>query len=105
MVPVPNGLWVRQVARNLIDDLSGLLKGKRFPIHDRDPLYTRGFCEVLAWAGVPPVRLPRKSPNLNACAERLVLTIKSECLDRMVMLGERHLRWTIANYVDHHVER
>ena len=106
IVPVPNGLWMRQVARNLIDDLSGFLKGKRFLIHDRDPLYTRGFHEVLAYAGVSPVRLPRKSPNLNAYAERFVLSIKSECLDRMVMVGERHLRRAIANYVDHyHVER
>ncbi len=106
IVPVPNGLWMRQVARNLIDDLSGFLKGKRFLIHDRDPLYTRGFHEVLGYAGVAPVRLPPRSPNLNAYAERFVLSIKSECLDRMVMLGERHLRRAIANYVEHyHVER
>ncbi len=106
IVPVPNGLWMRQVARNLIDDLSGFLRGKRFLIHDRDPLYTRGFHEVLGYAGVAPVRLPPRSPNLNAYAERFVLSIKSECLDRMVMLSERHLRRAIANYVEHyHVER
>jgi putative transposase len=106
IVPVPNGLWMRQVARNLVDDLSGFFKGKRFLIHDRDPLYTRGFHEILGYAGVAPVRLPPKSPNLNAYAERFVLSIKSECLDRMVMLGERHLRRAIASYVEHyHVER
>ena len=106
IVPVPNGLWMRQVARNLIDDLSGFLRGKRFLIHDRDPLYTRGFHEVLGYAGVAPVRSPPRSPNLNAYAERFVLSIKSECLDRMVMLGERHLRRSIASYVEHyHVER
>ena len=97
---------LRQVARRLIDDLCGFLRGKRFLIHDRDPLYTRGFHEVLGYAGVAPVRLPPKSPNLNAYAERFVLSIKSECLDRMVMLGERHLRRAIASYVEHyHVER
>jgi transposase InsO family protein len=64
------------------------LRGKRFLIHDRDPLYTRGFHEILGRAGVAPVRLPPKSPNLNAYAERFVLSIKSECLDRLVMLGE-----------------
>lgn len=106
IAPVPNGLWMRQVARRLIDDLSGFLRGKRFLIHDRDPLYTRGFHEVLGYAGVAPVRLPPKSPNLNAYAERFVLSIKSECLDRMVMLGERHLRRAIASYVEHyHLER
>ena len=53
-----------------------------------------------------PVRLPPKSPNLNAHAERFVLSIKSECLDRMVMLGERHLRRAIADYMEHyHLER
>jgi transposase InsO family protein len=106
IAPVPNRLWMRQVARNLIDDFSGFLRGKRFLIHDRDPLYTRGFHEILGWAGVAPVRLPPKSPNLNAYAERFVLSIKSECLDRMVMLGERHLRRAIASYVEHyHLER
>ena len=106
IVPVPNGLWMRQVARNLIDDFSGFLRRKRFLIHDRDPLYTRGFHEILGWAGVAPVRLPSKSPKLNAYAERFVLSIKSECLDRIVMLGERHLRRAIASYVEHyHLER
>ena len=106
IAPVPNGLWMRQVARNLIDDLSGFLNGKRFLIHDRDPLYTRGFHEILGYAGVTPVRLPPKSPNLNAYAERFVLSIRSECLDRMVLMGERHLRRAIWNYMEHnHVER
>jgi len=106
IAPVPNGLWMRQVARNLIDDLGGFLRGKRFLIHDRDPLYTRGFHEILGYAGVAPVRLPPKSPNLNAYAERFVLSIKSECLDRMVFLGEGHLRRAILSYVEHyHLER
>lgn len=106
IAPVPNGLWMRQIARNLIDDLSGFLRGKGFLIHDRDPLFTRGFREILSGAGVAPVRLPPKSPNLNAYAERFVLSIKSECLNRMVILGERHLRRAIASYVEHyHTER
>ena len=106
IAPVPIGLWMRQVARTLIDDVNGFLKGKRFLIHDRDPLYTRGFHEILGYAGVGPVRLPSKSPNLNAYAERFVLSIKSECLDRMVMFGEGHLRRAIASYMEHyHLER
>ena len=52
IVLVPNGLWMRQVARHLIDDFSGFLRGKRFLIHDRDPLYTRDFRELLGYAGV-----------------------------------------------------
>ena len=48
------------------------------------------------------VRLPARSPNLNAYAERFVLSIKSECLDRMFLLGERHLRRAVAEYVEHY---
>ncbi len=106
IAPIPDGLWMEQVARNLIDDFSGFLRRKRFLIHDRDPLFTRGFREVLQSAGVTSVRLPPRSPNLNAFAERFVLSIKSECLNRFVILGERHLRRAIAEYVEHyHQER
>jgi transposase InsO family protein len=103
---VPNGLWMHQVARNLIDDIGGFLRGKGFLIHDRDPLYTREFRALLSHAGVTSVRLPSRSPNLNAYAERFVLSIKSECLDRMVLIGERHLRKAVGTYVEHyHLER
>jgi len=106
IAPIPNGLWMHQVARNLTDEVSGFLRGKGFLIHDRDPLYTREFRALLGHAGVMSVRLPPRSPNLNAYAERFVLTIKSECLDRMVLLGEPHLRRAIWNYVEHyHLER
>ncbi len=87
IAPVPNGLWMPQVARHLIDDVSGFLRGNGFLIHDRDPLYTREFRELLGHAGVTSVRLPPRSPNLNAYAERFMLSIKSECLDRMVLMG------------------
>ena len=106
IAPIPDGLWMEQAARNLVDDFSGFLRGKRFLIHDRDPLFTRSFIEVLANAGVESVRLPARSPNLNAYAERFVLSIKSECLGRLVVIGEAHLRRTIGAYVEHyHRER
>ena len=106
VAPIPDGLWMEQVARNLIDDFSGFLRRKRFLIHDRDPLYTKRFCELLRSGGITSVKLPPRSPNLNADAERFVLWIKAECLDRLVILGERHLRRAIAEYVEHyHQER
>ena len=75
-------------------------------IHDRDPLFTANFREILRSGGVESVRLPPRSPNLNAFAERFVLSIKSECLERMVFVGERHLRRAIDEYVEHyHIER
>jgi transposase InsO family protein len=106
IAPLPDGLWMEQVARNLVDDFTGFLTEKRLLIHDRDPLFTRGFLEVLGSAGVRSVRLPARSPNLNAYAERFELSIKSECLGRLVLLGERHLRRAIDEYVEHyHRER
>ena len=95
-----------QVARNLTDCCNGFLIGKRYLIHDRDPLYTARFTETLAASGVRCVKLPPKSPNLNAYAERFVRSIKSECLDRMIFFGVRHLRFVIAEYIEHyHAER
>ena len=106
IAPAPTGSWMSQVARNLVDEFDGFLKGKRYLIHDRDPLYTKDFRGLLSSAGVESVRLPARSPNLNAYAERFVLSVKSECLDRMVLLGERHLRRAVAEYVEHyHWER
>ena len=66
-----------QVACNLTDALDWLLKGKRYLIHDRDPLFTAEFLSTLAQAGTESVELPPRSPNLNSYAERFVRTIKS----------------------------
>ena len=60
-------------------------------ILDRDPLYSAAFRRLLRDSGVKPLLLPARSPNLNAFAERFVLSVKSECLDRIVPLGEAHL--------------
>jgi transposase InsO family protein len=101
-----NGDWMKQVARSLIDDVDGFLRGTCYVIHDRDPLFTRGFGDLLHSAGVKSVKLPAHSPDLNAYAERFVLSIKSECLNKLVLLGERHLRHAVKEFVDHyHLER
>ena len=67
----PDSAWVVQCGRQLTDAVDGFLAGKRFLLHDRDPLFSEPFSETLAAAGVETVRLPRHSPNLNAYAERL----------------------------------
>jgi putative transposase len=61
-----NGLWMTQIARNVTDVDAGILTGKRYLIHDRDPLFTAEFLHMLADAGVKSVKLPPRSPNLNA---------------------------------------
>ncbi len=102
----PNGEWMKQIARNLTDCEEGFLKEARYLIHDRDPLFTRAFREILKSSSVETVKLPARSPNLNAYAERFVRSIKSECLAQIIPLGERHLRHAVMEYTQHyHVER
>src|SRR5215831_4178870 len=101
-----NGLWVSQVARNLTDAEEGFLTGKRYLIHDRDPLFTAEFLEILKSSGVQSLKLPPCSPNLNAYAERFVRTIKESCLERIILFGEGSLRKAIQEFVEHyHRER
>ncbi len=102
----PDGEWMKQIARNLTDAGDGFLNGARYLIHDRDPLFTEAFKELLGSSGVKTVKLPARSPDLNAYAERFVLSIRSECLDQIVPLGERHLRKAVREYTEHyHAER
>ena len=97
---------MKQIPRNLTDCEDGFVLGMRHLILDRDPLYTAVFRRMLKDSGVKAVRLPARSPNLNAYAERFVLSIKSECLNRIVPIGERHLRLAVTEYAEHyHVER
>ena len=101
-----NGLWMSQIARNLSDSVDGLFLGKRYLIHDRDPLFTAEFLSTLAGVGVQSVKLPPRSPNLNAYAERFVRTIKESCLDRLILFGKGSLRKVIREFVAHyHLER
>ena len=60
------------------------------------------FLEILNDVGVNSVRLPRRSPNLNAFCERFVRSIKSECLDQMIFFSERSLRYAITEYLEHY---
>ncbi len=102
----PDGEWMMHIARNLSDADEGFLKGSRYLIHDRDPLFTEAFRRVLGSSGVRTVKLPARSPDLNAYAERFVRSIKSECLAQIIPLGERHLRAAVKAYTEHyHVER
>jgi putative transposase len=95
-----------QIGRNLTDPEDGILKGQRYLIHDRDPLFTAEFLNMLAEVGVASVKLPPHSPNLNAYAERFVRTIKGSCLERMILFGEGAVRKATAEFMAHyHSER
>ncbi len=104
ITPGPDGAFMMQVARNLTDPVDGFLLGKRFLILDRDKKFTAEFRDLIEHAGTDVIRLSYRSPNLNAYVERFVLSIKSECLDRMIFFGEQSLRRAIAEFIHHYHE-
>ncbi|MGI9074895.1 MAG: integrase core domain-containing protein [Bryobacteraceae bacterium] len=101
-----NGLWMSQIGRHVSDAIDGILNGRRYLIHDRDPLFTLDFRTMLASVGVQSVKLPPRSPNLNAHAERFVRSIKESFLNRIIFFGETSLRRAVHEFVAHyHYER
>ena len=102
----PDGAFMAQVGRNLIDPVDGFLRDKKFLIADLDTKFTERFREVLEHGGVRVIRTAYQAPNMNAIAERWVRSIKSECLDRMILFGEGMLRRALREYGAHfHRER
>ena len=102
----PNSEFIAQIARNLTDPVDGFLRSQRFLIVDRDSKFTDQFTRVLHDAGVQVVRTAYQAPDMNAVAERWVLSVKSECLDRMILFGEDALRRALREYGAHfHGER
>jgi transposase InsO family protein len=78
-----------QIARNLTDSQAGALHAKRYLVIVRDN-------------GTKVIRLSPKSPNLNAYAERFIRSIKDDCLNRMIFMGQASLRRAVAEYMDHY---
>jgi putative transposase len=103
--PDPDGIFMRQVSRTLTA-ADGLLSAHRVLICDRDHKWSGDVRQMLEDAGVHVVQTPFQAPNANAYAERFIRSIKQECLDRIIPLGERHFRQTVSEYVAHyHHER
>ena len=101
--PNPNEAFMRQVGRTLTFSDT---RGCRFLICDRDAKWSPALQAQLADAGQQIVRTPHQAPNANAHAERFVRSIKEECLNRLVPLGDRHFRFVITEYLEHyHRER
>lgn len=96
--PWPNDLFMRQVVRSLVMH-EGFLAAHRVLICDRDAKWSQDIREQLGDAGIDVVQTPVHAPNANAHAERFVRSIKTECLARIVPLGERHFRRALAEYV------
>ena len=98
----PDGAWTVQQIRNLLMDLGDRAAGFRFLVRDRAGQFTASFDAVLADAGIEAVKIPPRSPRANCYAERFVLTVRTEVTDRMLILGERHLRTILAQYAAHY---
>jgi putative transposase len=102
----PDEPWMQQMARNATDEGWGYLDQRRYVLHDRDTKFCASFRTILAAGGIKAIVLPARSPNLNAYAERWVLSAKKECLSKLILFGEGSLRRALREFIDHfHTER
>ncbi|MBO1323466.1 integrase core domain-containing protein [Acanthopleuribacter pedis] len=104
IVDEPTQAWLVQVARNETDEEHGFLKEGSYLIHDRAAVFGEKFKTTLAAGGVTTVKLPARSPNLNAHVERVIRSIREECLDQFVIFSRRQLEYLLGEYVTHYHE-
>ena len=98
----PTGDWTVQQARNLALGLDERFADIKFLIRDRGSNFTCAFDAVFQATGARILRTAVQAPRMNAICERLVGTLRRELLDRMLILGERHLRAVLAEYQEHY---
>ncbi|MEP7024078.1 MAG: integrase core domain-containing protein [Actinomycetota bacterium] len=98
----PTEQWVTQQARNLLMNLEDRADGLKFLIRDRDAKFTAASGAVFTAAGMLIIKTPVRAPRANAIAERWIASARRECLDRMLIAGERHLRLVLSEYADHY---
>ena len=92
----PSGTWVTQQARNLPMELGDEAADLKFLIRDRATKFTAALEAVPTAVGVRTIRTPVQAPRANAIAERWIGRVHRDCLDRMLIAGERHLRLILA---------
>ena len=98
----PTGSWVTQQARNLFMDLGERAERFRFLIRDRDSKFTAAFDAVFTGADIRIIRTPIRAPRANAIAERFIGTLRRECLDQLLITGQRHLAVVLQEYLEHY---
>jgi putative transposase len=96
----PDGVWMRQQARNLT--VEERLHDVRFLLHDRDAKFSGPFDEIVRGEGVRVIKAPVRAPQANAVAERWVRSVRNECLDHVLVFGRRHLEQILRHYVTHY---
>jgi putative transposase len=97
----PDGRWVAQQARNLVMQLDDE-RPFRFLIHDRDTKFSQAFDEIFRTVGIRVIHTPVQAAKANAFAERWVRTVRADCLDRILILGRRHLQHVLRVYGRHY---
>jgi transposase InsO family protein len=100
----PDGAWVTQQARNLVMRLDDEGMRMRFLIRDRDSKFSASFDEIFRSEGIRVIRAPVRAPRARAHAERWVGSLRRECLDRLLILGRRHLESVVRVYAQHYNE-
>src|SRR6266536_56955 len=98
----PEGAWVTQQARNLLMRLDDEDLRPRILIRDRDRKFTRDFDQVFRSEGLRVIKAPLRAPRARAHAERWVGSLRRECLDRLLILGGRHLERVVDVYAQHY---
>jgi len=101
----PTGVWVAQQARNMVVSLGDHVAGWKFLIRDRDSKFTRVFDDVWRSTGAEVICTPVGAPNANAIAERWVRTVRTECLDQMLIVGRHQLVRVLRCYFEHYNQR
>jgi putative transposase len=102
VTPHPNAAWVTQQARNVSTDLADARVDPKFLVHDRDTKYVASFDEVFRSEGAQILKTPFRTPNANAYAERFVRTVRSECLDHLLVVNAGHLERILRSYAQHY---
>ncbi len=98
----PDPAWVTQQARNLAREWLDVEGQVRFLVRDRDSKFTRAFDKVFRSEAVRVLRTPVRAPRANAYAERWIRTVRTECLDWLLILNRTHLERVLRVYVGHY---
>ena len=98
----PTAAWATQLARNFLADAGERADRFRYLIRDRDAIFTAAFDAVFTAVDIETKKSAPQCPKMNAFAERWVKTIRAECTDRMLIVGDRHLRIVLEQYTEHY---
>lgn len=98
----PHEGWIKNMARELTNHEDGFLNGKQYLIMDLGAKFCQSFRSFLKNEGVKSVRLPPRSPNMNAHLERFFGSLKAECLHRLILFGEKATRHAVRQYLEHY---